>query len=179
MDHRRNFQKRVDDNQFVTITLPTIASLDAAQSAVEAPSDTSLRVPYYCEENVWRLAYRKLYYSQQEQPAANSNNKQRDTVTSYYVVFVSNPKGCVPMFQQMASSNKDKPVFWDYHVILLSSTTGTTTSDIEQQPSSSPSSCYVWDIDSYLTLPCPLNVYVQKVFPNSSHWPQEYSPYFR
>lgn len=33
--------------------------LSAEESALEAPNDQALRVPYYCEENVWRLAVRK------------------------------------------------------------------------------------------------------------------------
>jgi hypothetical protein len=33
----------------------------AAISALSARDDESLRVPFYCEENVWRLLYRKLF----------------------------------------------------------------------------------------------------------------------
>lgn len=31
----------------------------AAETAMEATDEYSLRVPYYCEENAWRVAYRK------------------------------------------------------------------------------------------------------------------------
>jgi len=75
-----------------------LGTLEAAKSALEATSDESLRVPCYCEENVWRLAYRKVH--QQE---------VRDSKT-YNVVFVSNPKACVPMFEQKAASEKNTPV---------------------------------------------------------------------
>ena len=72
-------------------------SSEAAKSALEATSDSSLRVPCYCEENVWRLAYRKVYQQQQ-------------TRGTYHVAFVSNPKGCVPMYEQLAADNKRTPV---------------------------------------------------------------------
>jgi hypothetical protein len=81
------------------------------------------------------------------------------------------------MFQQMASPRKDKPVFWDYHVILLSTTTTATTT--AGNNSYTQSECRVWDVDSYLSLPCSLEDYIQNVFPNYAQWPQEYAPYFR
>jgi hypothetical protein len=153
-----------------------IGAMEASRSALDAPSDTSLRVPCYCEENVWRLAYRKLYHEQQKE--RQTNHRNNNTTTNYFVVFVSNPKGCVPMFQQMASPRKDKPVFWDYHVILLSTTT-TATTTANNNNRYTQSECRVWDIDSYLSLPCCLEDYIQNVFPNYAHWPQEYAPYFR
>ena len=122
----------------------------AAKSAIEASSDKSLRVPCYCEENVWRLAYRKIH--QQEKKKQQQQEKQKRlqkkkiiktaaaTTTTrttssfhYHVVFISNPKGCAPLFQQLAASDRDSAVFWDYHVILLeqenNSTTTTTIND--------------------------------------------------
>lgn len=76
-------------------------SCEAAQTAVEAPSDRSLRVPCYCEENVWRLAHRHV----------GSN------ASTYYVVFVSNERQCCAMWNQMA--REGGPCFWDYHVVLF------------------------------------------------------------
>lgn len=73
-----------------------LRSLDAAKSALQAKSDASLRVPCYCEENVWRLAYRKIY--------------QQKTQETYHVAFVSNPKACVPMFEQLAAEDRNQPV---------------------------------------------------------------------
>jgi hypothetical protein len=189
-----------------------VASLPAAKSAVEAPSVASLRVPCYCEENVWRLAYRRLHDKQKRLDGSKENN---ETITYYHVVFVSNPKACVPMFQQLASTNRGKAVFWDYHVILLQeTTTPTTTPATDTKSRKNPSSdmshdasqmeqyddginagqspagglvttglvsvtTLVWDIDSHLPCPCPLNDYLNKVFPNVTSWPDEYIPYFR
>lgn len=50
-------------------------ALSAEQSALEAQSDKDLRVPYYCEENIWRLGVRKRVH----QPGDR-----------YYAVFISN-----------------------------------------------------------------------------------------
>ena len=45
-----------------TTTGPTlIPDNEAHRSAVAALSDQSLRVPCYCEENVWRSACRKMH----------------------------------------------------------------------------------------------------------------------
>jgi hypothetical protein len=128
----------------------------AAQTALDAPSDQSLRVPCYCEENVWRLAYRKL-----------QDNNKVDSRLEYYVAFVSNPLQCAPMFQQKAEKNPSKPCYWDYHVILIS------------YSEEDASFVQVFDIDSHLPYPCSLEDYLANVFPGEVEWPMEYLPYFR
>jgi hypothetical protein len=75
-------------------------SSDAAQTALDAPSDRALRVPFYCEENVWRLAHRL-----------------HSTTTNCHVVFISNARQCVAMYHQLAC--EDGPCLWDYHVVLI------------------------------------------------------------
>jgi len=47
----------------------------------------------------------------------NNNNTMYDR--SYFAVFVSNQRKCVPMFQQQAADGVHKACLWDYHVILL------------------------------------------------------------
>jgi hypothetical protein len=74
-------------------------SSEAARTALEAPSDRALRVPYYCEENVWRLAHR------------------HSSSLNCHVVFISNARQCVGMHHQLV--REDGPCFWDYHVILI------------------------------------------------------------
>lgn len=132
----------------------TIHSTKAARTALEAPSDQSLRIPCYCEENVWRLAYRKLQ---------QTDSKAKE----YFVVFITNPLKCVPMFHQLAVSDPTKPVYWDYHVILICHQGGV---------GSSPT---VFDMDSHLPFPCPLERYMNDVFSAEIQWPEEYKPYFR
>ena len=129
----------------------------AAETALAAPFDQCLRVPCYCEENVWRLAFRKLH----------SQTLDCDSSPVYYVVFVTNPKKCAPMFQQLAAKNPSKPCYWDYHVILIS------YSEEDNR------SAHVFDMDSHLPYPCSLELYLARVFPGEAEWPLEYLPYFR
>lgn len=108
----------------------------SASSTALVGTDQSLRVPCFCEENVWRLAYRKI----------------RDESQEFYVTFVTNPEKCVPMFHQLASDDPMKPCYWDYHVILL----GVSKKSGKTQ---------VFDIDSHLIYPCDLKDYLLQVFP--------------
>jgi hypothetical protein len=113
--------------------------ITAAGSAVQARKDQDLRVPYYCEENVWRLAYRKV----RDQP-------QDD----FFVCFISNANKSVLMFHQLAAdAADDRAVCWDYHVILI------CWSKQESQAT-------VYDIDSRLPYPQPLLDYLQQSFPH-------------
>lgn len=129
--------------------------VSAAETAMQAPSDQSLRVPCYCEENVWRLVYRKLH------------TPNGDSDVEYYVVFISNPLKCVPMFHQLASTNASRPCYWDYHVILISH------SKVDHSLS------LVFDMDSRLPFPCSLDVYLTNAFPPNIEWPEQYLPFFR
>lgn len=123
----------------------------AARTAIEALCDKDLRVPYFCEENVWRLCYRKM----REQPESH-----------FFAVFISNGKQCVPMFHQIAASDPEKPCCWDYHVILLGM--------------SPNKEIYVYDVDSLLPYPTLLRNYIDLSFinddkPSHSH----FAPMFR
>lgn len=177
----------------------SVTMIPAARTAVDAPSDRSLRCPYYCEENVWRLAYRKSRRRQcRDGPGHGSSSSGDDITTSscWYVVFISNPTGCVPMFQQLAESTcaglndhmKSRPVFWDYHVILIERRTtaasvaegnDTNNNGIHSPSLSPPPSSYVWDIDSLLPCPCPIAEYLETSFRNYTNWPSKYAPFFR
>mmetsp|Transcript_27613 Transcript_27613/g.40773 ORF Transcript_27613/g.40773 Transcript_27613/m.40773 type:complete len:224 (+) Transcript_27613:112-783(+) len=128
---------------------PTIPHNEATQSAIEAPSDHSLRVPCYCEENVYRLAARKL--------------QAKAHAASYYVIFISNEAQCIPMYYQLAGKTPSTACFWDYHVLLL-------------QVNDTPK---ILDIDSHLPYPCPLDTYIYNSFPSPGETPKEYAPLFR
>jgi len=126
---------------------------EAAQSSLATSDVRDLRVPCYCEENVWRLAYRNV----RNNPA---NNK------SYWVVFVSNEQRCCPMLAQRASACPDRPCFWDYHVIFLDD-----------------SAQVVWDVDSHMPFPCPVADYLHGTFRNLEFLQDKhratYAPLFR
>lgn len=107
----------------------------AALTAIKASCDHDLRVPYFCEENVWRLCYRRM-------------RDQTENIS--FVVFISNNIKCVPMFHQCASSDSGKPCCWDYHVILLCATPNKEV--------------LVYDIDSVLPYPTKLQAYLEQSF---------------
>jgi N-terminal glutamine amidase len=109
----------------------------AATSAVSAPDEESLRVPFYCEENVWRLLYRKLFASKDTSAA------------EWYAVFISNPRQSVVMYHQRAAVTDH--VCWDYHVVAMAVT---------------ENEALVYDVDSHLPFPCALDWYVQQSFPD-------------
>lgn len=142
----------------------------AQASAISCPSELGLRVPCYCEENVWRLAHRRLFG-----PTTITNTSTTDSDITvdkeneqYYVVFISNSIKCCPMFHQRASQNVDEPCFWDYHVILIHS--------------SSSSFTQVLDMDSRLDYPCTLDEYIQNTFQYDfidNNAARKYSPMFR
>ena len=54
----------------------------------------------YCEENIWHLC--------QREPFKNSS-----------VVFIASSGDDFPMLKQRAMPDSSRPIFWDYHVVLL------------------------------------------------------------
>ena len=119
----------------------------AALTALSCASERELRVPCYCEENVWRLAYRRLY--------GGGSSKGENKDNRYYVVFVSNEERCCPMFSQLARDDADEPCFWDYHVLFIS-TPGLDVNGAEKS--------LVWDVDSHLPYPTEVSDYLESVF---------------
>ena len=132
----------------------------ASYSALQCDNEKDLRVPSYCEENVWRLAYRRLN-------DATTDLKYKE----YFVAFVSNEQKCCPFLFQRASSDPEKPCFWDYHVIFIE------RSKITGEESR------VWDLDSHLPYPCPLRSYLSDTFFQirfaDDESAQRYAPLFR
>ncbi len=143
----------------------------AETTALECPTEHDLRVPCYCEENAWRLAYRHLNSGAAN---ASANNKW-----DYYVVFISNRRQCCPMFMQRAlPNNPNEYVCWDYHVIVVRSRVVSDTSSRDKACKISE----VLDVDTWLTpYPCPLDVYLNGTFPHvkNSKVDKEYLPLFR
>ena len=130
----------------------------AEETALSATVDQELRVPFYCEENVWRLAYRQRHFSSLHGSVSNS-----------WVVFISNAIKSVPMFYQRASPDPNRSVCWDYHVILV----------VSNPAAQAPQHAFlVYDLDSRLPYPCPLTEYLQFSFPCDT-WPAPLHPFFR
>ena len=88
----------------------------------------------YCEENVYFLC---------QQGVGISDAETQDA----FAVFISNPPRTCPVFQQKSGRPGDGLVVWDYHVIYV--------------VASQASDALVFDLDTRLDFPCPLQQYVE------------------
>ena len=94
--------------------------------------ESCLYTPYYCEENVWHLAQR-----------ADVSTGARA------VAIIANEHRTCALWRQRAAPQPDRPVIWDYHVILI-------TTDA--------AGAWVHDLDTTLGFPEPLDAYMQQTF---------------
>jgi len=94
--------------------------------------ESCLYTPFYCEENVWHLARRG--------DAAEGDRA---------VAIIANEHRTCALWHQRAAPQRELPVIWDYHVILI--TTGTA-------------GAWVHDLDTTLGFPEPLASYMQQTF---------------
>ena len=154
----------------------TTAEITARSSA----SDHDLRVPCYCEENVWRLAHRRLYREgdgggrscdddgDDDDDNGDGDGDRRGRSFRYHVVFVSNDAKCCPFRMQRAARSTNDNVCWDYHVILIreviDSVDGSSSST---STSSATARTEVLDLDTRLPYPCPLDEYLDGSFPHA------------
>jgi N-terminal glutamine amidase len=111
----------------------TITAADGITVGAAVACDHDLRHPYYCEENVWRLAHRKL-----RPPCGTTGSSSSGAATTtapassarrsatppdeelFRVVFISNRRKAVPMlFQRASRAPESIACCWDYHVVLL------------------------------------------------------------
>ena len=91
--------------------------------------------PYYCEENVWHLCQAQQFHG-----------------WDCRVLFITNPMQCCPLWNQKAAPKPEHPVVWDYHVVVLAS------------PCGDKGTWQIWDSDSRLGSPVPLNEYLEHTF---------------
>lgn len=137
----------------------------AESSAVEASADSDLRVPCYCEENSWRVAYRHLNNAAPDDDTAAppSSPSSRKRNLHYHVVFVSNERRCCPYFQQRARP-PDEYVCWDYHVFVVRSVAADGTKEEAEEEFAAAEAL---DVDTRLApYPCPLGDYLDGSFPH-------------
>lgn len=90
--------------------------------------------PFYCEENVWKLAGEARFTDQEAE-----------------VWLVSNAARQVAMWGQKASTPEHDPVIWDYHLVLAA----------RSAPSEA---WKVWDLDSRDGLPLPASLWLARSF---------------
>ncbi|CAK8570907.1 unnamed protein product [Lathyrus sativus] len=111
--------------------------------------------PFYCEENVYLLC-KKLCND------GISNSEGSDL----FVLFISNEKKQIPLWNQKASNRADGAVLWDYHVICI-------------QINQAGDKPLVWDLDSKLPFPSPLASYVSETIRPSFQLFSDYDRLFR
>ena len=92
---KMSFNKHDDDNNEGGKDRSHQGFNSASLTALSCSSEKDLRTACYCEENIWRLAYRRLRGSSQEETVEEDRRNDRVSLggkenEEYYVVFVSN-----------------------------------------------------------------------------------------
>ena len=101
---------------------------------------------FYCEENIWHLC---------KEPQFRGLEKR--------VIFISNAERMCPLRYQRVCRPPERPVWWDYHVLLM----------CKQE------SWMVWDLDTLLGLPVFYGDYLKQTFGDPRAIPDSYKPRFR
>ncbi len=104
--------------------------------------------PLFCEENIWKLID-SLYMKPIAKPID--------------VLFIINKNNTIAVFEQkMGSTNK--PVIWDYHVVLLAK---------------SGEDLVIFDFDSLCDFPTPISSYFKLTFPGNKNLFYELIPFIK
>lgn len=77
-----------------------------------------------------------------------------------FAVFVSNPDKTCAVWAQRAAPAPGTPAVWDYHVIAVAAG-------------------FVYDLDTTLAFPSPVEAYLQGTFPLGEAVPDQFAPRFR
>ena len=117
----------------------------------------------YCEENVWKLL-------NDHAPRLSASGKSEDDqqLSRWAACFISNPRKQVAVFRQKAGRGDVGAIVWDYHVVAIG-------------PHPDPAlkgSLYVYDFDSTLLFPCPIELYFALALPRDVV-AERYQPMFR
>ena len=99
---------------------------------------------HFCEENVYLMAQQLL----------NGGGKHEGM--ELYVVFISSQSKETPIWRQNASQDRESPVVWDYHVVLVA--TGNTHAIREH------GFTLLFDLDSCLEFPISAAMYCLAAF---------------
>ncbi|KAJ8509782.1 hypothetical protein OPV22_000216 [Ensete ventricosum] len=132
---------------FVPAPLPSPSMVPGA-SSLDIFSFT--HTPNYCEENVYLLCKKLCEVGAADPMGADlfvvfiSNEEKMIQVVLKWTSLIWHLK--VPLWHQKASIRNDGLVLWDYHVICIQSRRGKVFD-------------LVWDLDSRLPFPSPINVY--------------------
>ncbi|MCK5734979.1 MAG: hypothetical protein KAH21_00820, partial [Spirochaetaceae bacterium] len=105
--------------------------------------------PLFCEENIWHLCHTLL--------------NQELTGKDYRIILLTNANKSIALFSQQRSE-KNKPVIWDYHVVLEAENQGKAV---------------VFDFDSRLDFPIDAANYWNNTLPGKTEVHPNYLPDFR
>ncbi|MDP3178305.1 MAG: hypothetical protein Q8M76_10410 [Spirochaetaceae bacterium] len=108
-----------------------------------SPTSAPEYTPYYCEENVWRLLARPEFAAERA-----------------FAVLVSNPSRRVAMLRQRAGKGDSAFVEWDYQV-FAAVTAAVAVAGGEGR-------AFIFDLDTLLGFPCPLDSYLAGSFPEGA-----------
>lgn len=107
-----------------------------------------LHTPFFCEENIWQLC---------QHPSLRERERK-------FVVWITSCGEVCAVWKQKAAKGPDKPIGWDYHVVLLAE---------------SESGWELWDLDTTLSCPTSLDDWLSGSFPFAGEIPEEFEPRFR
>lgn len=107
--------------------------------------------PYYCEENIWQLAYQLKDHG-------------RFLAKDLTIWMMTTPERYLPMRFQ-SQNNPNGWIFWDYHVVLLANR-------IKQSP-------LIFDLGTALPFPVNASEYIEASFPDFSLFPDDFSIWIR
>ncbi|KAJ4779466.1 Protein N-terminal glutamine amidohydrolase [Rhynchospora pubera] len=133
-------ETEVEIDRVGDLRAPTPSPSSSPVPPVDAAAFT--HTPYYCEENVYLLC-KKLASVGVADP----------TGLDLFVVFISNEGNKIPLWHQKASQMEEGLVVWDYHVICI---------QVKSKGNKSSTVDLVWDLDSTLPFPLPLDQYIHK-----------------
>jgi hypothetical protein len=141
--------------------------MSPSDDCAEFPSDvqqlpliTRESVPYashYCEENVYKFIER-LY--------SDTNIEENENLKVYAVLISNEQKKTLVWMQRLNVDDDDDPIVWDYHVVVL-----ITSSDLATQ--------LVFDYDSVLPYPSHSAEYIMKSFRPQLRLRPEFQQLFR
>ncbi|KAG9457400.1 hypothetical protein H6P81_001908 [Aristolochia fimbriata] len=124
------------------ISDPVIISASPAEEQPPPPDISAFtHTPCYCEENAYFLCKNLCRMGV-------TDEESRDL----FVVFISNEDRRIPLWHQKASSRTDGLILWDYHVICIQVKSHGRGNKLHQ----------VWDLDTTLPFPVPLNQYIME-----------------
>ena len=136
---------------------PCLSEVDVTRCGADNgdPIDGEARVasapyhPFFCEENAWHLL---------RSPELAAKDR--------YAVFITNASRQVALWQQRLSP-QEEPIVWDYHVVAVSRDPARRGHE------------QVWDRDSWLPFPCPVERYFRETFRALPVGAEALAPQFR